>query len=590
MLRIPRIHLTSATLIACAVAALVGCASDSRDDLAKDGAMPETVLDGAQLVGMWLDSAALCDFGGLEVVFDGPNVAHALPVQLAAGDVLDVSMVGRSDFDSVLALYGPFESAEPPPSTTALTPLVVDDDSGDGLLSAIDGFVSPASGHFALVVSTFAGNSQGSLLLQMTVNGSVGCADLSAEPLPDSQDAGDEDAEGDSTDDGPDASADADVEGADGDGSEADTPEVGREDADAAVPDGDGVDPDIDAGTADGDSSVPDTVPDTATDAATDTEADTVPDTETDGAGPDVTDAAEDPDTPDTEPDTPDSEPDAVASCSPDIDCDDGIACTIDSCHPETGCTYAVDPSACPGGQVCAPFSPGADALTGCAVDTFCTVDDPLLEMEEDGFVICTFDSVPSWTGPDGAEPGALVADCPIRLAAPHGMCSTSDCQAARIQTTVRYDADRLSVLDFYEVVEIIGVGEFEVTVTALSGGVAAPTLDSGFLIATSPSTAGEWDAQGYGGILLENPANPSAPLTNAFHSGGGFISGNPEILRVAVKQAGPITISEAYPARICLASTVILTAGFAPLDYEWDEENASLVTCTGGTGGCIPF
>ena len=130
------------------------------------------------------------------------------------------------------------------------------------------------------------------------------------------------------------------------------------------------------------------------------------------------------------------SQTDLVDGCIPGdpIDCDDGDACTIDACVPETGCMYT--PVVCDDGDVCTTdtcdpatgcvFTPGA---LNCDDNDVCTTDtcDPITgcvntpgALDCDDNDVCTTDTCDPITGCVNT-PGALDCD-------DNDVCTTDTC------------------------------------------------------------------------------------------------------------------------------------------------------------------
>ncbi|MCB9739458.1 MAG: hypothetical protein H6747_09340 [Deltaproteobacteria bacterium] len=174
----------------------------------------------------------------------------------------------------------------------------------------------------------------------------------------------------------PDATPDATAEDAD-----ASTPDATAEDADASTPD---VTPD--ATVEDADASTPDVTPDATVEDADASTPDVTPDVtteDTDASTPDVTAEDADASTPDATPEdadtstpdatvedadtsTPDATPDATpqdadatGGCKADLDCTDGIGCTIDRCVAGS-CVYVKH-------ALCAAAPVPCDAKNPCA-------------------------------------------------------------------------------------------------------------------------------------------------------------------------------------------------------------------------------
>ncbi len=114
----------------------------------------------------------------------------------------------------------------------------------------------------------------------------------------------------------------------------------------------------------------------------------------------------------------------AASGCQHDpVDCDDGIACTVDACDPASGCTHTADAALCDDGQACT--ADACDVQLGCTYQT----DDPACD---DG-IACTVDTCAAFTG---------CAHAPDDAACDDGLWCTDDaCNAASGCTFTPNDA-----------------------------------------------------------------------------------------------------------------------------------------------------
>ncbi len=100
------------------------------------------------------------------------------------------------------------------------------------------------------------------------------------------------------------------------------------------------------------------------------------------------------------------------------VNCDDGVACTIDSCDPELGCDHALDDSACEDGLFCTGI--GSCSPRGCVAVSACPPQflecgEQVCDEENDMCVI-----VPNDQDCDESDP------CFVSACTPQGSCESS--------------------------------------------------------------------------------------------------------------------------------------------------------------------
>ena len=207
---------------------------------------------------------------------------------------------------------------------------------------------------------------------------------------------------------------------------------------------------------------------------------------------------------------------DAASGCiNIAVDCGDGDNCTTDSCDAATGCSnVAVD---CDDGDVCTDDS--CDAASGDCVNTTDESNDPSCET----------------AGPDNAfcEVSGNAGDtviCALQMA----RATEGTATPAAAQLEIHFDSAAVTPVQLQdEACFNIPVPPFQIcNVAATPPGVLSP---SGHVVNISPTDVADWDAQGFGKVLLSNPSNPAAAISDAFLDGTGAVSGDAQFLELAL-------------------------------------------------------
>jgi hypothetical protein len=111
-------------------------------------------------------------------------------------------------------------------------------------------------------------------------------------------------------------------------------------------------------------------------------------------------------------------------TCSTDMDCDDGHACTIDTCSPSSICTYIGLDGMCPAGQTCA-------IGRGCVMGMTCSTDADCADAHDCTINLCGSGSPPMCRAPvpDSSRcPSGQMCDATRGCVAMTGCSSSADC------------------------------------------------------------------------------------------------------------------------------------------------------------------
>jgi hypothetical protein len=235
------------------------------------------------------------------------------------------------------------------------------------------------------------------------------------------------------------------------------------------------------------------------------------------------------------------------------VDCNDGIACTLDSCAPDGTCIHVADNDACEDGNPCT--SNACDSNDGCyelpLTELPCSDGDPctLADVCQDGICVGG-DHNPGCGAPPGyvcdlsGAKDALV-DCAVTVA----RASELDPPATGIEFAVTYDESKLLLDNFYDELCFEGFGCFDVTVT----GAGSTPLSTGHSVAIAPTKVENWAGQG--AVVIVNTSDPTVALSDAHLEGDGEVSGDPTVVRLRFKLLQDIT--EASPEQVELAELV---------------------------------
>jgi hypothetical protein len=164
-------RLTRIALLA-AIGALAGACEPTSAELADGGkgSIPE-FLTAADFAAVSHDAAALCDSGAAAFDFANADDAFGFPFTALAGASVAFEVAGSPDLDTVLLLFGPRDAK----GDYGREPVAVDDDGGDGLLSALSPYLVKDAGTFLVVVATYGGQGRGTATLQARLEGVDGC-------------------------------------------------------------------------------------------------------------------------------------------------------------------------------------------------------------------------------------------------------------------------------------------------------------------------------------------------------------------------------------------------------------------------------
>ncbi len=220
---------------------------------------------------------------------------------------------------------------------------------------------------------------------------------------------------------------------------------------------------------------------------------------------------------------------DAVGGCQhAAVDCDDGVSCTVDACDATTGCTHTADDAVCDDGNICTDDA--CDAAAGGCTNTpntapcddgdFCTIDDTCVAgtCAGDPNPVCD-NVVCAVSGTAGSE-----VTCDLKLA----RLSMGEPLPAGVQFTLQFDSTQLSPTRFTDVLclppGVPGCTQVEVD-------TPPSTVSTGHTVNLGPADIAAWSTSGSGSVLLVNPSDPTAPVTEAYFDDTGVLQGDPVFL-----------------------------------------------------------
>ncbi len=206
--------------------------------------------------------------------------------------------------------------------------------------------------------------------------------------------------------------------------------------------------------------------------------------------------------------------------------CDDGNACTADTCPAGIGCTHTPVAGACDDGDPC---TAGDTCAGGTCVP---------------GAPACApgFDAICSLSGPAGA-----VVSCPLRVARD----GQGEALPVALQVRLSWDPTLARPVDLYDLAP-------DGTVSAHLPG---DTLDTGHTVWMMPGSLAAWN--GDAALVVANTADPAAAVSAAwFDAATGAVHGAPEVLWVDFELLAPLTAPASAPVSVSRA-----VAATAPAD-----------------------
>lgn len=166
----PGVRWAASAALGAACVAFLACSSTAEMGI-KTGEWTAPTFESAEgFSALVTEAPELASSGKAPLAFAADAQAVALVVPLNKGASLRVSAKGSPELDTVLALYGPADDE----GFYGREPLTIDDDSGEGLLSQIDGFIAVKRGLYLVLVSTFDGTGRGPVELSVAVDGQPG--------------------------------------------------------------------------------------------------------------------------------------------------------------------------------------------------------------------------------------------------------------------------------------------------------------------------------------------------------------------------------------------------------------------------------
>jgi hypothetical protein len=536
-----------------ALLAAAGCGAADPADVSKQGDPPELLLGAPTDIGEALsESGALCGDGAIEWTFAAAGEVHGASFYGTASYVVSLTAQGDPSFDSVLALFGPA-----PAAGGGVGPLLAsDDDGGDGLLSALSDVVLPSAGTYTVLVTSWAGNSRGSLTLRIITNGSPGC--LASAPAPEcvsNVDCNDDDA----------CTLDTCAQGScESAPNPACAPECaangecndGNPCTDDTCALGECVYVDNNAPCDDGDAC-------TGSDQC------------------------------------------VAGTCAPELLllCDDQNPCTTDTCDPVQGCKTSVIEGPCKDSDPCSTSENCLDGVCTPMLIVSCVDFDPCTAdaCSEEG---CVFEPIEGCVHPEpscgagttplctlsgsgtsgvvGLPDGALVCDV--------GLASAGGELAAELEVEIGFSPTKLELIGF--AVESCADG-IPCTHEPVSNFVSpfwprgGGGLPSGHLVQTAPvggdvidSTAEIWNATGGGTLLVTPPGAAEFPITTATWGPSGT-SGDPRVLRLVFGRGA--MLFEGESAVVCVANAEAMGTGGQPLAVKSDGSGLLRTASAGG-------
>lgn len=264
----------------------------------------------------------------------------------------------------------------------------------------------------------------------------------------------------------------------------------------------------------------------------------------------------------------PDPEP-TGEPCESDGDCDDGAPCSTGVCAGGF-CDIDYDHLACADWD---PLTldwcePGPDAD-----ETGCVQRESWDACPNGGLPVCTMTSLRDEEGPS-PEPGAY-AVCPFRIAAASAG-SPTNCQAVAMQGSFTFDADVLSLVDFYDESCFPDIGCFNIAVTGFSGGVAQP-LSTGHSVSAAPMAGSAWNADGGGAVVVVNLSDPSALFSQAWWQDGA-VEGDSVVFEMYFRVNGGG--SDAGGSQVCVANALQTNADSSTLVAEILPDGTFVTDC----------
>ncbi|MDY0063407.1 MAG: hypothetical protein RBU45_26625, partial [Myxococcota bacterium] len=150
----------------------LACAPETTD-LAKTGgvdALPE-FQTAEQFSAIRADASSLCLSGEVTLRFTEPGQQIGYAFAARQGQSFEAQTLGDPEMDTLLLLYGPDDGT----GYFGRSPILADDDGGDGVLSRIQDYSFKETGVFLLIATTYQGEYQGAVTLTVALGGGPGC-------------------------------------------------------------------------------------------------------------------------------------------------------------------------------------------------------------------------------------------------------------------------------------------------------------------------------------------------------------------------------------------------------------------------------
>jgi hypothetical protein len=280
----------------------------------------------------------------------------------------------------------------------------------------------------------------------------------------------------------------------------------------------------------------------------------------------------------------------------PALDCDDDNACTDDSCSGGA-CQNDNNSAGCNDGDACSidDSCSGGVCVAGdpkdCDDDDICTDD----ACGADGLCDYTPSNAPGCTSPPTGDnvfcevsgPAGVEVLCPIQMA----RATENGPGPAAAQFDVLYDPNDLTVLGM--VAETCLPLPPGVPPVCIEVPVPPASLSTGHSVLLNPANYGDWD--GFGKVLLANPSDASALLTEAFQTTPGTFSGDTLVMSLKLEINTPIDAGA--PSLLTFDNTLGSTADANDLPavvvnqviVMGEEDGGETGSEEGGTNGCTP-